>query len=438
MIWPLRMTKNIFLIFIVTFLSSCSFLSSKVESLVTDPLDAPISTPSKNKKKLFCFDGSKTHLMLEDDSTQKYYQQFAQEVFQSNSFSFVQKAAMLSLIEMSRRPDQASPASRLQYFLRYKNKDYYYDISNSDLDTNSKMPYLKAVELLLKNFDPSRNLTQISTTLDSVLPPNIDVSPEFENFLKNNRSDLQKNDFLLSTFFKGDEVLTKHESFKRASLKKIVSIFYTQNISNDNHYQVSKNLMPLKESGNLEVNCNVDINDDKLFKEESDQKKSHYFSIKEDNNFFIAVSSAQISTPLKTYDGTYFFKNKSSSTPLPICQFKSKWQDITLFSTEGRNPNQHLKHLLSYDIQLADSFNTLGELLNFSRHLFLDNPDRILYESKRGRKSQLDFFLTMNFPIYHVESLGDVIGSAAFKNGSKDVRSLVVDDRGQSKIWCDL
>lgn len=432
------MTKNILVIIIASFFTSCSFLSSKVESLVTDPLDTTSSTPAKNKKKLFCFDGSKTHLMLEDDSTQKYYQQFAQSIFQSNNFSFIQKAAMLALTEMSRRPDQASPGSRLQYFLRYKNKDYYFDITNSDFDNNSKMPYLKAIELLLKTFDSSKSLSQIAEKLDNLLPPNSDVSPEFENFLKNNRNELQKNDYLLSVFFKGDEVLTKHESFKRANLKKVVSAFYSQKISNDSYYQVSKNLGPLNEIEKNEVSCNVDINNDKLFKEESDPKKSHYFSLKEENNFFIAVSSAIIAIPLKTYDETYFFKTKSSPTPLPICQFKSKWQDVTLFSTEGRNPSQHLKHLLTYDIQMADSFNTLGELLNFSRHLFLDNPDRILYESKRGRKSQLDFFLTMNFPIYHVESLGDIIGSASFKNGSKDVRSLVVDDRSQSKIWCDL
>ncbi|MDD4976334.1 MAG: hypothetical protein PHY93_18390 [Bacteriovorax sp.] len=121
---------------------------------------------------------------------------------------------------------------------------------------------------------------------------------------------------------------------------------------------------------------------------------------------------------------------------MPVCQFNNSLQDIILFSTSGRNPAQHLKHLVSYDISLVDSFQSLEELLKFSRHLFLSNPDRILYESKRGRKSQLDFFLSMNFPIYHVEALGDIIGAGIFKNARREDLSLIADDRSKARLWC--
>jgi len=135
-------------------------------------------------------------------------------------------------------------------------------------------------------------------------------------------------------------------------------------------------------------------------------------------------------------DGTHFLNTQSGLTPLPICLFSNKLQDIALFSLGERDPAQHLKHFISYEIARVDSFQSLEKLLNFSRHLFLNEPDRILYESKKGRKAQLDFFLTMNFPIYHVDSLGDVFGFAKFKGKKTEDRSLIIDDRSQARIWC--
>lgn len=391
------------------------------------------------RKNLFCFQEHGPQLLLEDDSTIKYYQQFIPSLFESKSFSFIQKAAMLSLIEMSRRPDEASPSARLQFFLRYKNNNYYFDFVPKDIDSAPGMPYLTGVETLLKNFDSTKGLGEIAEKLDTLLPPNLNVSQEFESFLYNNRADLIKNDFLASVFFKGDEVLTKHESFKRISLKKLIAYYRLKKLSDEGLYFSSKNSLSTiaTDHPDLSLKCNVNIDQENYGKEGQDQKKSHSFSLKEGNNYFIAVSSAIVEKPFETYDSTYFFKAKSSSLPLPVCHLKNKRQDLILFSTTGRDPAQHLKHLISYDLHGADSFLALGELLNFSRHLFLDDPGRILYESKRGRKSQLDFFLSMNFPIYHVETLGDIIGAAAFKNGNREDRSLIVDERGQAKIWCE-
>ena len=362
-------------------------------------------------------------------------------LFETKNFSFIQKAAMLALIEMSRRPDEASPSARLQYFLHFNKNDYYFDFSPKNITDNSKMSYLKGIDILIKTFDKSRTLLNLAQTLDQNLPPNIDVSPDLEIFLETYKKDLIKNESLSTFFFKGDEVLTKHETFKRINLKKVIVSFKSDSISNDFNYEISKNSLIKVEKNDLNnsLKCNFDINKEISAKEDqffSDQKKSHYFALKEADNFFIAVSSEIIQKPLKNYDSTYFIKSLPAPLPLPVCQFNNTFQDILLFSTSGRNPSQHLKHLISYDINLADSFPALNELLKFSRHLFLSNPDRILYESKRGRKAQLDFFLSMNFPIYHVDALGDIIGIAAFKNSKTELRSLVADERSKARLWC--
>ena len=423
-------------------LSSCTFISRKVESLATPDTKSTIQTHIKSaKKNLYCFDNNELQLLFEDDATIKYYRPFMPGLFENKNYSFTQKAAMLALIEMSRRPDEASPSARLQYFFRLNNKDYYFDFRPKNLEDDNKMPYIKGVETLLKNFDQSKNLLKLGDILDNSIPQSTNVSAEFESFLQTYKADIIKNDELTENFIKGDEVLTEHESFKRISFKKILASFYKDNLAKDSDYEFSKNALYLIESGHEDLNlkCNYDINKESSLKDDilfSEQKKSHSFALKEGNNFFIAVSSSVIQKPFKNLKTTYFIKSRSSPQPLPICQFKTNKQDIILFSTKGRNPTQHLKHLVSYDINLVDSYQSLEELLNFSRHLFLGHPDRILYESKRGRKSQLDFFLSMNFPIYHVDALGDIIGIANFKSQKTDEQSLIIDDRSLARLWC--
>lgn len=121
--------------------------------------------------------------------------------------------------------------------------------------------------------------------------------------------------------------------------------------------------------------------------------------------------------------------------PSPLCELSDTERTIALFSAKGRSPAQHLRHLIAYEVGLVRTPDELNELLKFSRHLFLNDPDRILYESKRGRKTQLDFFLAMKFPIYHAESLGDVFGSMSYKQSGYRT-SLIVDDREQTRLTC--
>ena len=425
---------------VLSLIFGCSFLTKKVEQLST-PIVLENRPAKIFKKNLNCFENNKVQLLLEDDATFKFYTPLLATLFETNLYSFIQKAAMLSLIEMGRRPDKATPSARLQYYLRFNNKNYYFDFHPKNLADDTKASYLKGIDHLLKTYDKSKRLNQLADILDRHIPKTMGVSPDLESFLLVHKNDLFKSDVLSDTFLKGDEPLTKHESFNRINFKKLIDLYYKQNLSIDSDYEFSKNglveIFP-RQSG-MNLNCNTDINIESSFQgrpkiEES--ANSHYFAIKDGDNYFIAVSSVLTQKTLTNFNSTYFFKSLPSSSPLPICQFHNPIQDIVLFSSSGRNPAQHLKHLVNYDINLVDSLPSLDELLKFSRHIFLNNPDRILYESKRGRKSQLDFFLSMNFPIYHVDSLGDIIGMANFKNGKNEEKSLISDDRSMAKLWC--
>lgn len=432
--------KKIILFFSSLFLIGCSLFTQKVESLTaTNPNEQKSEAPVK--RNLFCDEKSKIQLLLEDDSALKFYRSFSDNIFDKNAYSFIQKSVLLSLIELSRRPDEASPSSRLQYYLKYNGKSYYFDFRPKNLEDNSKMSFLKGLDYMLEKFDSSKSLGQLADTLDTNLPQNIQVSSELENFLIRYKKEIIKNESLANIFMKGDEVLTRHETFKRTSLKKIILLFNATKNKDIDTYEFDKNALFKIESkdSNLDLQCNTDINKDTPIKEElflTDQKRSHYFGFNQGDNFFLATTSANIDKPLKNYDSTYFMKSSPSPIPLPICKFNTQIEDIILFSTSGRSPGQHLKHFVNYDIGQVDSIHSLNELLRFSRHLFLTTPNRILYESKKGRKTQLDFFLNMNFPIYHVENLGDVIGIANFNKGSSKEKSLIADERSKARLWC--
>lgn len=389
----------------------------------------------------YCPISSKVQFISEDEFSLKFYKSLNPTIYENKNITFIEKSVMLALLEMSRRPDEASPYSRLQVYLKLNGKNYYYDFRPKNLEDDTKMPFLKGLDFLTQKFVPKKSLLSIATHLDTVIPQGIGVSLEFENFLKENRKDLAKNEVLTERFFKGDEILTKYETFDRVSYKTTVEQ-YLNGFSKTADYEYDKNGLTANTSKkeNYETNCNYDLSKEISLRDEimsADQKKSHYIAISDGEDYFLAVSSTTLFRPFKTTPKMgYFMKARPAAFPLPICEFKGKNQEIVLFSSEGRNPVQHLQHLEAYEIDQVDSAFTLNELLGFSRHLFLSNPDRILYESNRGRKAQLDFFLEMNFPIYHVESLGNIFGHAKFKNDKQQESVLYSDDRSTARLWC--
>jgi len=440
-------SKKMILFLVTTVITGCGFFSKKVESIVEKAeLKNKTATIKTTKKMLYCPDESKTQFIVEDDTTLKFYSPLFKSLLENRNYNFVQRSAMYSMMELLRRPDIVTPQARIQFYLRYKGKDTYLDVAPKTKDVLDSWSYIKGLEQLLKNSESSNNsdLIKLADLLDSSMPASINVSPAFELFLKKNRDQISKSEELTEVFFKGDEILTKHESFKKASLKKLIAKYketkkYSENLYSINEFPLIDYKIP---DSNLTAKCNIDINKETTTKddllENKIKKSTHYFAMMEGNNLFIATVSVFLPEKLGNLKGSYFFNTVPATSPLPICEFKSKGQNTVLFSAQGRFPSQHLRHLLTYEIGMADSQQTLQEILTFSRHLFLNNPDRILYESKRGRKAQLDFFLSMNFPIYHVHSLGDLIGASAFSSSAESSKSLIVDDRSNARLRCSF
>jgi len=441
-------TKYLYLAFLLISLG-CSNFSKNFESIF-DNKSAKTNLNKNLDKNNYCAEPSSNQLISEDENIQKLHNQLRKNFFEKKNLSFIDKIISLMLVEMRRRPDVLTPYSRLQIYLKIKGKNYYFDFSPKDISDQSTMPVLMALDYLNLKFNNGKSLNLIAGRLDEFQSSNNVVSFEFENFLKNNQKEIKKNETYTNLFFKGDDVITKYDTFESLTFKSIIEKFYKTKNNNLNLYANierpffniqlnNQDLTELKDKkGSIECNVNLNINEKIQFSnEEYDQTMSFPVGMSESGNTFLAVSTSRIVHPLSnSIDYSLFFKQQAPHSSSPMCIFKKNNQNIILFSIDGVNPIQHLQHLISYDIGHVENIENLNELLNFSRHLFLNMPDRILYESKRGRKSQLDLFLSMNFPIYHIESLGNILGHTEFLDQSHYLESFIIDSRNSSKLWC--
>ena len=81
---------------------------------------------------------------------------------------------------------------------------------------------MKGLSSLLNQFDHSIKLQILAENLDSIVPSLISVSADLETFLKKNKNEISKNKKLSDLFIKGNDSLTKLESFKRSFYTSII------------------------------------------------------------------------------------------------------------------------------------------------------------------------------------------------------------------------
>lgn len=428
-----------FLISFFLLITSCSYFAEKI-STINDSKNIDLSQIRSIKKSTFqCLPEEKTAVTLEDENVAKFFKNDLRNIFLNPQYSFVQKAVFLTLIEIARRPDTAGLNSRFQAAIKFNNKFYYFDNENIQVENiqsneilNTSLYY--GLNEILKIQHRDESLQRLAKVLDHSLNLFMPVSGDFEVFLNTHKKTIAKNTSLAEIFLKGEETVTKFESFPRNNFSQLLQYYESQskkstikmNTYRELTYQIDSN----KSST---IFCNKKLDDATNEKNDYDKIMSHHFSFKDGDNFFIGITSSIFSDEIKPIsDNFYQLNNKPNPIALPICLIKNKNKEILVASIEGRNPHQHLKHLINYELDKVDSVLELNDVLNFSRHLFLSNPDRILYESKKGRKAQLDFFLSKKFPIYHVENLGQIVGFSLFEKKSH----LILDSRKATVLWC--
>lgn len=347
-----------------------------------------------------------------------------------------EKAIFLTLVELVRRPDISSPQSSFQFISDMNQNQLFYSFSNKN---DNGLSVLFGIDFLLKKYSKTKTLIQMAIDLEKIIPKNIFVDKGFEKFIFENQKLISKNNALSNILLRGEEPLTRFESFTRGNIVKLVE-FYNKNktFQDANNYIIQNKFDFQQNIGVSSTECNFDLKSDldQINTDIGNNDIVNFIGLSNKNEAYISTFFSYKKINIEQIDNLLFLKTNKSSIDLPTCRIENPNNNLKLIlsSIEGRSKNQHLKHLIDYEIYNSTTENTFNSILNFPRHLFLSGPDRILYESKKGRESQLSFFLNMNFPIYHVEKLGNIIGYKRINNQNE--YNFIEDIRSSSKLLC--
>ena len=421
------MTKFLIFTILIFCFSSCSlFIDNFEEDLLTKTEVKPLALPDKK----FCKKDQSSIIISENRPSQLEFKTFIKKIEKYNRLKFIDKMVIWSLIQMNLRPDIASPTARFQALYKINNKEYYL---NSFSSKPHQYPYLYALKSLLKKHQSKYSLKKLARLIDSHYEGKFLVSYEFEAFLEKNKTNIMESKILKPIFTRGDETLRENERIPKLKLTRIISSLEAGSkitFSNEKLFKFQNDsfLTP-------KCNFNMKLYDESLFLINNNEIQSHIFGLKEKQNAYMAMTTQSLDQ-IKAIKGSFLFEGKSNTRPGAICSFSHrKWKTNTLwlFSTDSRDPGQHIYHLLQYGLEGIKELEKLDQLLSFSRHLFLKNPMRLVIESRRSTKSQIEELLKLNTPIYNAKKLGKVWGYLE----TPQAASFILDERKHGFIQCN-
>lgn len=396
----------------------------------------------KESKKLFCSKESSLELVNSSNNSQKAFEKLLEQLASRTSLKSIDKIVLWSLAQMNLRPDLASPTSKLQIFVNINGNYRYFHYYSKSPDS---FPYLAGLEDLLKRFKSKHSLYQLASYIDQYYPNIFLVSANFEKFLQERKAELAANPVLKKRYMRADETLRENEKIYKQSLRNLVSMYRAQSRgkkSSPISFEVTNSLFSYDSPiSSLTANCNYDMKlySNSVYLIHRDFIKSHLFGMRFRGASFLAASGQRLDD-IKPIANTIFFKGNSLTRSAAFCAFdfpKSPKSSLWMVSSESRDPGQHIYHLMEYGLDKLQSASDLSGLISHSRHLFLEDPTRLIFESSRSSNEQLDRLLKLNLPIYNARKLGNVWGMLEQSSKGESASSgFVIDDRGDGKISC--
>lgn len=346
------------------------------------------------------------------------------------NLSLEEVAVFWAFLQLKVRPDLFNPMSRFQIFMVKNGKPTYFDFSSKNKEAT---PLLYGLESFLKKYSQT-NLRKLSRMLLEFEGIQIPIGDGFSEFIQSKKSELKSNPVLYRNYFKAGLELRRGESLPALSYSNMLYTLYK--IRDDKEY-ISNSLLFSGNQAGYTYACNFDLN---LYKKGiyliSQQPHPEGWTIglsdRRGNHIFMVAGNTI--GKVEPIGESYFIQPGPSNltTPKKFCFLKGPKNKVTILSTKGRDPAQHLYHIMNYEILSSDNLKEAQEYVNFPRHLFLQNPNRMLYESEKGSPDQLSNFLELDFPLYHKQDLGLVYGHADIQGK----RSFLLDHRGTGVVSC--
>lgn len=407
-------------------LLSCSTIIEKIDAPIVDKEQI---TASRESKQTYCprDHEPKIQLVGSNSSSLESYHNLTRQL---KNLDIIDHLMLWSLLQLSLRPDQSSPTARLQTLINFKGQFYYFDFfSEYEKD---QYPYLYGLEWILKKFNKSTTLESYVNIIDGRLKDTMKVSADLERFLLKNQELIKKNDKLAPYYFRGTDVLRENESTPRINLQKVISEY--RKVRKNQNVVINTTLHPFSTTKGYVGHCNYDFNlySKSIFLIDKTLPVSNIFGLTSGKDAFLN-SSSQVFKEAESLFGGPLFKGSSKVRSAAICSMDNKNTKIWAISNESRDPGQHLFHLIKYGLPLSKNVQEVDELLKHSRHLFLSDPIRLVIESNRSDKQQIQNLLKLNVPIYHADKLGNIWGYVQTPEMSS---RFIIDERNNGDFIC--
>ncbi|MCO4755021.1 MAG: hypothetical protein KC478_11110, partial [Bacteriovoracaceae bacterium] len=392
------MKASIVLLLFLT--SGCAYF---VNTLDKNRLSQELSTYRPSDKKLYCEEPASMQLVNSNKESQKAFKSFLRT--SKNRFSFADKVVLWSLIQMNLRPDLASPTSKLQLFVESKDGFDYFHFYSKQRDS---YPYIYGLKHILKKYKSRYTLEKLASFIDARFPAIYTVGKDFDAFLSKNKLALLKDPSFKRRYMRADETLKENEKIQKENLQRLV-----KSIPNSSaKIEISESLFNYQTESKLVASCNYDMKlySNSIYLIHEEFIRSHLFGLKTQEGSFMASASQRINK-IESVANSIFFKGDSQTRSSAFCSFKfptNKSKKLWMVSSESRDPGQHIYHMMGYGLKSSSSPKEISELVTFSRHLFLEDPTRLVFESNRSSKQQLEGLLRLNLPIYNARKLGNV------------------------------
>lgn len=414
-----------FKFFLLFLLTSCSLFIQRIDNPLVEKKDfnnRPVSPSFCPVDKSFDY-----QLVGPNENSQVAYLEMIKKI--KKPLDFLDHFALWNLMQLSVRPDQSSPTSRLQVLIKQNEKSYYFDFfSESDTD---QYPFLYGIDWVLNKFGKKQSLEYYASLLSAHLEKKLKIGKEFERFLLKNYAAIKANPDLAPYYFRGTDVLKESETSPTLDYKKVLNLY--RKVKKTQKIIVNTSLTPFVTERGNQGSCNYDFNlyDNSIFLIDKAIPVTNLYGISTGGGAFLASSSQKLEA-MTSLEGLPLFKGESKVRSSAVCLIENKGNSIWTFSNLSRDPGQHLFHLVRYGLPATNSPAEVDRLIRHSRHLFLSDPVRLIIESARSSEEQIENLLKLSLPIYNADKLGNIWAYTQFSGASR----FIIDDRNSGAFKC--
>ena len=413
--------NNLILLFL---LSSCAFFISKIDSEIIKEKNYLKNIPLT---PTYCPMEQKPHLQLVN-SNSKSQEIFTEFISKHPNYNFVDRLIFWALIQMSLRPDQSSPSSRLQLIISLNNSPLYIDFfSESD---EHQYPFLYGLEWISQRFK-GKKLEFYAQILDTELAQKLRVEKGLEVFLEKNKEKIKQDKILGPFFIRGTEILKEGERVPQIKYTQLIKFY--RKFGPQQKIIINTALNKFAMNGGQTIHSNYDFNlyQNSIFLIDQEMPISNIFGLATHEDVFMA-STTQNVHQINPIDSLPLFYGSSKVRSSAFCFIQNQKDFIWLVSNMGRDPGQHLFHLIKYGMASAEKIEDVDRLMRHSRYIFLSDPVRLIIESHRSRSDQIENLLKLTLPIYNADKLGNIWSYSSLNETGR----FIIDDRNLGSFSC--